>query len=100
MTVSVAELTSASARLHNRTDLSDELYDDRIRDLVAYFRHLLSTDALSTFARDDFLLDVRGTFESSQSVARKLILWVEFRSIRRFSRLFVYPAVTDPESQG
>ena len=59
MTVSLAELTSASARLHDHKDLSDDLYDDRIRDLVAYFRHLLSTDALTTFARDDSILDVR-----------------------------------------
>ncbi|KAJ5815290.1 hypothetical protein N7474_007067 [Penicillium riverlandense] len=80
MTVSLAELTSASARLHNPTDLSDELYDDRIRDLVAYFRHLLSTDALSSFARDDSLLD---NFDpSADSVAFLLILRLQIQKAK------------------
>lgn len=58
MSVSISELTSASASLHHPSALSDESYDMQIRNLVTYFRQLLSSKALDAFIGDDSLFDV------------------------------------------
>ncbi|KAJ5788091.1 hypothetical protein N7457_003081 [Penicillium paradoxum] len=55
--IQLSDLTSASAHLYNSSHLPNEEYDRRIRELVEYFKRLLSTNALDSFAKDDSFLD-------------------------------------------
>lgn len=52
----ISDLLSASAHLHN--PIIDDEYDRRIRDLVEYFKRLLSTKSLDACANDETFLDV------------------------------------------
>lgn len=55
----IADLLSASAHLHS--PMANEEYDRRIRELVDYFKRLLSTKALDSAANVESYLDVRPT---------------------------------------
>jgi COP9 signalosome complex subunit 3 len=52
----ISDLLSASAQLHNPTINAE--YDRGIRDLVDYFKRLLSTKTLDACANDETFLDV------------------------------------------
>lgn len=54
----LSDLIAASAHLHNPINLPNDEYDRRIRELVEYFRRLLSTKALDAFAEDESFLNV------------------------------------------
>ncbi|KAJ5543037.1 hypothetical protein N7535_005461 [Penicillium sp. DV-2018c] len=56
MTV-LSDIVAASARLHNATTLPNDEYDRRTRELVEYFRRLLSTKALVSLADDESLIN-------------------------------------------
>ncbi|KAJ5473659.1 hypothetical protein N7475_003225 [Penicillium sp. IBT 31633x] len=53
----LSDLIAASAHLHNPINLPNDEYDRRIRELVEYFRRLLSTKALDAFAEDESFLN-------------------------------------------
>lgn len=55
----ISDLLSASAHLHN--PMASEEYDRRVRELVDYFKKLLSTKTLDSSANDESSLDVRPT---------------------------------------
>jgi hypothetical protein len=52
----ISELLSASAQLHN--PIINAEYDRRVRELVDYFKRLLSTKTLESSANDETFLDV------------------------------------------
>lgn len=54
----LSDVITASARLHNPAQLSNDEYDHRIREVVEYFKQLLTTKALEPLASDESFLPV------------------------------------------
>jgi COP9 signalosome complex subunit 3 len=69
----VTDLVAASAALHDPTSLSNEDYDHRLRDHIAYVRQLMSKKDLGSIAYDQALLNASQHdlhFASSHSTLR------------------------------